>query len=234
MVTNVPRREAPVRREGVYNLKGKRLASVTEVAGGLAKPHLLKWGAKVAVQAVFDDPHRYDTLEEAVGAIDAVVKAAAMRGRAVHSLVEAWARGQEVPDPEDEALQGYWRAWLSFVQSWKPVARFAEAVVVNWTHGYAGRMDLGATMGTEEWVIDAKTAKAVYPEYPLQLKAYFNAEEMSLDGGLTFQPMPKFDKMGIVLLDAKGTFNLTQVNGDFEAFLHLLKLWEWKKENVAW
>jgi len=218
--------QAP-RRDSIYYIGGEKFASVTDVCSVIAKPYLLTWAAKTAAAAALADPDKYDTAEKAAAVVESTKGAAAIRGRTVHDIVETWARG--LPrEPVDPTLQGYVTAFDAFVNSWSPRPLHAECVVLNKTHKYAGRLDLIAQLGSETWLIDFKTSRAVWSEYGLQLSAYRNAEFFVLPDD-SLAPMPSVDKTGVVLLRETGTFGFTQVDEPFEVFVAAMRVHEWKK-----
>lgn len=221
----------PIRRDNLYHVKGEKLPSVTTITGSTPKPMLIPWAAKMAAKAALDDPEKYDTAEKAAAFVSQVKDDAAERGRAVHNLIEEWAK-TGVALEEDQVpseMAGYARAFRTFLRSWNPTPLFTEVIVINSTHGYAGRLDLIAKIGTEVWIVDFKTAKAVWPEYRLQLTAYRNAEQLMLnkDDPTSLQSMPKVDHTGVVLLRDNGTFDFVTAENDFDVFLALKKVYEW-------
>jgi hypothetical protein len=224
----------PIRRDNVYHVQGERLPSVTTVTGMTPKPMLVRWAAKIAAAAALDDPDKYNTADLAADAADKVKTDAAERGRGVHTLIEVWAGTGAAPEEKDVSpeLAGYARAFRTFLRAWNPVPLFTECVVINTTYGYAGRLDLIARLGEEIWIVDFKTAKAVWPEYRLQLTAYRNAEQLMADpqNPTALQPMPPVDHTGVVLLRENGTFDFVTAENDFDVFLALKKVYEWSRK----
>lgn len=226
-------KKMPTRRDGVYHLPGGlKLPSVTEIVSAVPKPYLIPWGAKVAARAIFDDPDKYDTAEKAAAAVTTTKSDAGTRGRAVHDLVEAWAHGATIDIAEE--YRGYQRAFETFLKAWRPEPILTEATVWNATYGYAGRLDSISKIGSENFLLDFKTSKAVYAEYRLQVTAYRKAEFYVLDPNVDVpQALPEIQHTAIVLLEPSGTFNMTTINDTehlFEVFLHVKGVWEWLKE----
>lgn len=220
----------PVRRDNLYRIKGLSLPSATTVCGAFPKPFLVPWAAKMGAKAVLDDPERYNTAEKAAAAVSGIKEAAAERGKIVHAVVEAWAKGADldtyvVPDE----YQGYKRAIAGFVRTCGPTPLHVEVIVYNLTHGYAGQADLIAKIGGEVWLLDFKTSKTVYPDYRLQLAAYKNAEFMLRRDDPTEYPMPEIDQTGVVLLRPNGTYDLVVTDAPFEAFLALKVVYEYAR-----
>ncbi len=213
----------PLRRDQWYYFpNGEKYPSVTAITSSIPKPHLMKWAARVAAEAVLKDPVQYNTAEKAASVLDEIREGAADRGRSVHELIEAWARGEEL-DSDD----GYVGGFKLFLRSWCPRPILAEAVVLNRTHGYAGRLDLIANVGGESWLLDFKTSRAPYPEYGLQLAAYKHAEYYY--DGENFHPMPRVDHSAVVLLPGNGSFDLKVVDEPLEVFLAAKTLWLWTR-----
>lgn len=221
----MPRKAFPPRRDGLYHLPGgKKYPSVTEITGtSVHKPFLVPWAAKMAAAAVLDDPDRYDTAEKAAGAVIGLRDAAADRGKALHALIEEWAKTGQLPEGDE----GYARGFRTFVRAWSPKPLYTEVTIINHTHGYAGRLDLIAQLGNEVWLIDFKTGKYQAIEHGLQLVAYRNAETLTLQDDLTERPMPKVDHTGLVYIPGDGTFDFCTVEEPFEVFLAAKQVWAW-------
>lgn len=226
----------PRRRGAYYHYNGRRYVSVTNVLKSLAKPALTNWAARTAAQAIFDDPYEVDTVNKAVSAIYKTRDRAGQRGSDAHAYAERVAK--EYPEKHHDLgdlVGGPGFAVLSFFDTMKPKAIFTEVNLYNDTHGYAGTADLIAKIADKTWLVDYKTSKAVYPEMGLQLAAYANAEFYlsAFDYGLEDDApldIPQIDATAVVLLRPDGHFTWTPLEGDFEVFLSLKKVWEWANE----
>ncbi len=224
----------PRRRGGYYHYNGRRYVTVTTVLRALAKPALVPWAAKEAAKAIFNDPYGITSEKEAVSAIYKTRDRAGDRGRAVHEYAQWVGEGKPKGPAPLHAAVGYRNAVDSFFATMNPEVLFTEANVYNDTHGYAGTADLIAKISEDKtWLIDFKTGKAVYPETGLQLAAYANAEFILNDGAPTGhrnENLPEIDAAAAVLLKPDGHFEWHPMQGDFEAFLSLKKVWEWQNK----
>lgn len=200
-----------------------KFVGVTTVLGEVAKPQLMGWAAKVAAQAVFDDPDI--SLDEAKKAHLAVRDAAGNRGSAVHSYAEAWANGAPLdPDEAPETIRGYVQAVDAFFKESGMTILHPEAVVVSETYEYAGTADgIGEDAEGNTVLLDYKTSSRVYDyEMGLQLRAYERADY--LVDPKTREPidLPEIDYAMIVHLKPSGRYSLHKLDGDFGTFLAYL------------
>ncbi|MCJ2530766.1 MAG: hypothetical protein LN413_00395 [Candidatus Thermoplasmatota archaeon] len=230
----------PRRRGGYYHYNGRRYVTVTTVLRALAKPALVPWAAKEAAKAIFNDPYGITTEKEAVSAIYKTRDRAGDRGRAVHNFAEAIGKAR----PEDreavdfaQVAEPYVEGVYGFFATMQPDVLFTEVNVYNDTYGYAGTADLVAEIADQTWLIDYKTSKAVYPETGLQLAAYQNAEYILTETEENTYPISMqrngdlfIDATAAVLLRPGGQFEWHPMQGDFEAFLALKKVWEWQNK----
>lgn len=161
---------------------GKRIPGVTTILNeGLPKPALINWAANATAEAAVN---RWDELTD-MGPADRlkILKAAryedrdqaAKRGTEVHDLAEKLMLGQEVTVPDE--LRGHVEAYVRFLDDWQPEPVLTEVTVVNYTHGYAGTLDMIFNRGDGNILADIKTTRSgIYGETALQLAAYRYAE----------------------------------------------------------
>jgi len=161
---------------------GKRIPGVTTILNeGLPKPALINWAANATAEAAVN---RWDELG-GMGPADRlkILKAAryedrdaaAKRGTEVHDLAEKLMLGQEVTVPDE--LRGHVEAYVRFLDEWNPTPILTEVTVVNYTHGYAGTLDMVAKFSPGNVLADIKTTRSgIYGETALQLAAYRYAE----------------------------------------------------------
>ena len=161
---------------------GKRIPGVTTILNeGLPKPALINWAANATAEAAVN---RWDELGS-MGPADRlkILKAAryedrdaaAKRGTEVHDLAEKLMLGQEVTVPDE--LRGHVEAYVRFLDEWNPTPILTEVTVVNYTHGYAGTLDMVAKFSPGNVLADIKTTRSgIYGETALQLAAYRYAE----------------------------------------------------------
>jgi hypothetical protein len=186
--------------------------SVTSaIGGGMPKPHLIGWAAKVTAQAAVDD-HDIVAAMLAKGneraAIDHIKGARfrdsgtkADRGTIVHGALEAYLAGKPLSQEtiegqlkEARVPVGMWKSaaamiagLMEFLADEEPEVYWSESTVYSRQHGYAGTADLIARMrvgGTlQNVILDVKTSKAIYDETALQLVAYARADFVGQDDG---------------------------------------------------
>jgi hypothetical protein len=129
-----------------------------------------------------------------------------------------------------------WQDW-AVAAGIKPV--FIESVVFSRTHRYAGTADLLAWAHGHLTLVDFKTAKAIYPEYRLQVAAYIRAVNEMGHGPVTRGAIVRLPK-----LQTDPAFEVQDITEDDIAPLcatfdhvHQLYLWasaEEAKRQAAW
>lgn len=183
---------------------------------------------------------------------------AAEIGKAIHAWIESHIKGEEPEMPQDpKVLQGV-NAFLDWVADNKVKFLWSEKIVYSKKFGYVGTADLGVQIGKKKYLADIKTGNGIYTEAILQTAAYLEAineenqwikntkekydgriiirisketeeeynERMQkkLDDGKIIE-IPKYEIFKMVILD-----NREQFKKDFEAFLAVKKVYEWKKQ----
>lgn len=186
--------------------------SVTSaIGGGMPKPYLIGWAAKVTAQKAIDD---HDIVAAMLakgderGAIEHVKRARfgdsgtkADRGTIVHGAMEAYLAGKplskETVEEQLKAARVPLNMWKStaamiaglmeFLDDEEPEVYWSESTVYSRQHGYAGTSDLIARMrvggSLKNVILDVKTSKSIYDETALQLCAYARADFVGLDDG---------------------------------------------------
>lgn len=200
------------RRAGFYWKDGKPYVSVTTVLKIIDKPAIRYWFGKEVYLAMVIDP----TLNEsaALSAPYRTSKKAQNRGTTIHSIVEAYKASGVIIETVPDHLKGYAEAFYSWVKDNKLEIEENEKTVVNEKHQFAGTLDMLVKINGEEYVLDVKTGKDIYPESTLQLSAYNETL-----GGTR--------KMAVLLLKENGKYKFETVESEFDAFLHCKALWEW-------
>lgn len=219
--------------------------SVTNVLGVIAKPGLEAWKIEQGILSALTMPRNEgesvdDFARRVVNDMSGEVRSAADRGSAIHAAIEIYAQGGWIPeDKEVAALFEPARQWFDAEVI---CVHSVETATANLEWGYAGRVDLVATLKStgRPTVIDFKTQKTrrdkagnfkpiLHDTWPLQLEAYRQALA-SKDKGLadaaiasvvigSTEPVPVEVK---VWDDAdKPAF--------FRAFLAARDLWVWQK-----
>lgn len=188
-----------------YRLDGKLIPGVTTLLNkGLPKPALTYWSAKMVAEYVADNEADVEALRRMgrgpmIGALKGVPwqnrDEAALRGTDIHALAEDLAHGRqvEVPEAVADAVGGY----VNWLDTWQPEIIWTERPVANRHWWYAGKPDVVCRIAGETWLLDWKTARAVYGDNALQVACYGHAEFSVNDDG-NEEPMPHIDRYGIV------------------------------------
>ena len=222
------RRKKTGRGHSYVDGTGRRIPGVTTLIGdGVPKPALVKWAARTVAEAAVN---RWDEL--AGLPVAARLKqlqdspwsdrdSAAHRGTEVHGLAEKLVRGEQVSVPDE--LAGHVESYVRFLDDWQPDPVLVEAVVVNYTHGYAGTTDgIFDIPNVGRVLIDVKTGRSgVFGDVALQLAAYRYAECYLADDG-SEQPMPAVNVCAVIHVRADG-YSLVPVEagpGQFRTFLY--------------
>jgi hypothetical protein len=215
----------------IYRWQGRDYPSVTAILnGGVPKPLLVRWAAKVAAEyAISHLDHLAllptgQAIREVKQAPWATRDAAADLGDLVHAAVEAHALGRPRPAVPEQAA-GYLAGFDRFLADHTPTFLAAEQTVYSRRYGYAGTFDAIATLpGRGLVLVDVKTGNRVYPEVCLQLAAYAAADFIGHPNGTTEQPLPELHS-GAVLHLQPGGYQLLPVpigQAVLEAFLAAL------------
>lgn len=215
----------------MYKQGGVKVPSATTVLSMLDKPALIPWAVNctadyvtqcITGQGLLTEEEIRDFLKKAKKNYRTVSQKAAGIGTKVHDCIEAWLKKGEEPSlalPEEEQA---WQAWLEWYneQDLTPV----DLEVEIHGDGYGGRLDLVCMLNGSKTLVDFKTSKGFYAEYPLQLAAYRKAYNRNLEDAdkVTAHGVLKLDKLTGVpeYRDFSDTYEQ-----DYEAFSHLVKFW---------
>lgn len=219
--------------------------SVTNVLGVIAKPGLDAWKQEQAILAALTLPRTEDEplddfARRVLVDMTGEVGRAADIGSAVHAAIEGYARGGWIPEDGDlAALFEPARRWFD-----EEVLQVhsVEIAAANLEWGYAGRVDLVATLKStgRPTVIDFKTQKVrrdrngsfkpiLHDTWPLQLEAYRRAL-VTRDRGLADAAIAS-----VVIASSEPVPVVLHVWSDadkesfFRAFLAARELWVWQK-----
>ncbi len=165
-----------------YEIDGTRYRRVTTFCGGIPKPWLGGWAAKMVAEFAIEHRDQWtelpktDALKMLKGAPWSKRDDAGDRGTAIHNTIEAFVKNQSAPDglTEDEAACA--SAAKEFLTARDSHILAAELIVFSPTHGYAGTLDLWDVVDGVPWILDWKSSKDVYAEHAVQQVAYQNAE----------------------------------------------------------
>jgi hypothetical protein len=171
--------------------------SVTSALKVLDKPALVAWAERMGVEGALR-LERSGVLadineEDALGVVrahgegaEAKREAGADRGTAIHEALRVYCSEGKVPNVGDfdPHVRGYVQGLCKWLLQAQPEPILSEQVVASPTHGFAGRLDLLATVDGRRKLVDLKTNPAgrVYMEAHLQTAAYvLAAYECGLD-----------------------------------------------------
>lgn len=229
----------PFRKGAYYNIEGVKYPSVTTILRVINKPALITWLQKRAAEKALEDPAVYDTPQKVMAALELDRDSAGQRGSTAHAVAHEYVRFLKKEITEDDLRpyqdDPYYPAIVSFFETLKPEIIASELTVFNREHVYAGTLDLLATMQDgKRYVVDWKTAKAVWPEYSLQIEAYRQCDGAIVPGDpstLEKWDGPLAEAGAVVLLKPNGTFQFHKVPADFEVFLAALALYRWQSND---
>lgn len=219
-----------------YELDGKEVKGVTTLlGGGMPKPALPYWAAKMVAEYVADNFNNLDTFlsrdrEAAIKHMKMVPwterDKAAARGTDVHAIAETIIHGGS--SEVNAEIVDYVNGYVSWLDAWEVVPVLTEKTIANRTHWYAGTFDAILTFKSgpyagKTYMCDWKTSKAVYGEMAMQLVAYAKAE-FYLDEEGKEQPMPEVDGLAIVHITPNGTtfHEVTDPAYAWESFLAVI------------
>lgn len=195
----------------------------TLIGGGIPKPALNPWYARMVAEFVDQNPLEVERLRglppvqhhgrERSALVDALCKvptskrdSAAERGTQIHALAEKVVAGDEVAVPveHDGEVTGY----AEFLDTWDITPIVMEGRGANATEWFAGTLDLVGTSphlaDGKPVMIDIKTSNGVYGETALQTAAYANFE-FYLDADGNEHPMPEIHACYVAHVTPSGT-----------------------------
>lgn len=227
-------------KEGKTWSEPKKAFGVTSIVGVTSKPFLTPWSLNCMRDRLKADQKEMGwkvfaedfskIIERSKGESDIVGKIARELGTRVHNMAERWqTKGAdhtalmiEMLMTESEDERNSYTAMLKFFNEHTFEPKFLEKKCFSLKYGYAGTDDYYGKIDDKITVMDYKTSKAIYEEYPLQVSAYANA--------LIEEGYP-VDQIMIVRLGKDGVLE-TRIEEDplkyFEEFLACKKLYEYK------
>lgn len=235
-----------------YRLDGKPVTGATTIlGGGIPKPAIAYWAAKVAAETAADwvqglRGRAGPDLEWVIDSADPEALAkqwkqapwkkrdeAAVRGTAVHDIAERVVHGTDVDVP-DEYL-AHVNGYVTFLDDWDVHPILTEKSVASREHWYSGRFDLIASIPSlhdgAPVEIDLKTSNNVYADTAYQAAAYARAEFYVEDNDPdTEHPIPDVAATYVAHVTANGTrlYELSpdraHIDASFETFLAALAI----------
>ncbi len=236
-----------------YKVDGEFYRRVTTLCGGIPKPWLGNWAAKMVAEFAIDNHDSWDKLPKTdalkllKGAPWSKRDDAGDRGTAIHNTIEAFVKNRTQPDglTDDEAACA--RAAQDFLEARASKILACELTVFSPKHGYAGTLDLWDVVDGVPWILDWKSSKGVYAEHAVQQTAYQNAEfavvksERLSDGKWEGKVIPWgpecAQRLGIVHVEPDGATLYPIINTErlwtiFRAAAHI-KMWQLDTNNYA-
>lgn len=203
----------------IYIIKGKKYPSVTTITGILGSIGMLYFYGKHGIQEA-----------KRIG------KQAANLGKKQHRALRRDSVGKKCrPKKCGKKLNRMLKQYIRFKIKYKFKSMYSELVVYSKKHNYAGTLDnIGSIYISSAYhplvMVDWKSSKAIYPEYILQLAAYFFAyKEMHPNTGIKKAWIVRFkkDEKGKVLPEIK-KIKYKKLKKAFKTFIHLRKVYAWK------
>lgn len=196
-----------------YHYNGKRVPGVTTViSGGVPKPFLVPWAAKVAAEKAGELRRSRlsdkDFVREAKNAPNDKRDSAGVRGSAIHDLAEKLVHGEQVEVPA--LLFPYVEGYARFIDRFHVQPLVTEKSVYLDEFGVAGRFDfVGTIPALSDGIVlgDWKTSNGIYPETKLQTAAYASASFwVQPDAPDVEIPLPEIQATFVTHITAEGTF----------------------------
>ena len=166
-----------------YRIDNEFYRRVTTLCGGIPKPWLGNWAAKevaefaIVHKKTWDKLPKTDALKLLKGAPWTKRDDAGDRGTAIHNTIEAFVRGEPIPDGLTDDELACATAAHEFLEARNSRILAAELIVFSPTHGYAGTLDLwDIDSDGVPWILDYKSSANVYADHAVQQVAYQNAE----------------------------------------------------------
>jgi hypothetical protein len=198
----------------------------TIIGGGIPKPALAPWNAKMVAAYAVDNRESWAGLERDA-AIDLLkrspfrkTKKAADHGKLVHTALEAFSNGEdELPTLPEKSHRKQYEGALQFLRDFKVEPLFTEFTVFSREHEYAGTSDLlGPVTFPPEMLLDSKerpvcivdykTGKAIYPEAAIQLNSYARGDFIADGATGTELPLPLIDYLIVVRPKRRGGYEV--------------------------
>ncbi len=152
-------------------------------------------------------------------------------GTSLHNRLEEIGKGIKI---NLEALVPLERLWIVEFNTWKEnnIKRFIETerTVYNPTDKYAGTLDsLVELKDGRIALLDYKTTKFIYDTHELQVVAYVRAYEETYKVKINTAFILNFSK-NEAKKNKLSVKEIKNIQGQYEIWIHALKLWYWKFE----
>jgi hypothetical protein len=200
--------------EKTYIIGREVYPSVTTILNVIAKPQLIAWYKS---QLASDIKKTSDKATEI--------------GKLIHEAIAKLLKGEKIEFTTEHTaeVQNCIGAFFEWKQKEKLDILHNELEVVSRKYKYAGTLDCLAFTENRSnlTLLDFKTAKAIYPEYDLQVIAYKKAYEEQYKTDIKSCIIVRFDKSE-PKFETK-ILDLTQKEKLFNIFLCALRIYNWQK-----
>lgn len=214
-----------------YYLDGRKMTGVTTILGVLAKPFLIPWASKMAIEYIKENSAKTSEGEYLSITDELLLKAqnahaqkrdkAADVGTLAHALVETYIKTNNFTPSGNEQVDGMVMLFIAWAQKEKVKFLASEKVVWSRDNFYGGKFDFLCEIDGKTYLGDYKTGSGIYFDMFLQCAGYQIALEER-------EPETKIDGHIIVNTTKTGKFNV-ETHYDYETtkqgFLAALKLY---------
>lgn|SRR3990167_11065929 len=218
-----------------YSIDGKKVWSVTQALSIIAKPALINWAARMAVDSVseqIEPGKKYDEIQ-LMTIFENGKKAhyqkkvdAGNLGSFVHNWAEDYVNDKKPVLPTNKGLKEAVQRFLDWQKAHKVKFLLSEQQVYSQKYNYTGTLDFICKIDGEMYIGDIKTSSGIYPEMLIQTAAYRFAREEEY-------PEEKYAGQIIVKVGKKdGNLEVAVIRDDewykkmFTTFIAALKLTE--------
>lgn len=164
-----------------YSWDGKAVPGVTTILGRIAKPQLIPWAARMAVDHIRtmcpanESGYRLVTdsdLDDACVAHSRIRDVAGNDGTQIHAFAAAMLNQTTPPKLENDVQIRAATAFEDWLSDNAVEVLAVERRVFSLDNWFAGTFDLLARINGELAIVDLKTSLGIYPEHWLQLAGY--------------------------------------------------------------
>ena len=215
-----------------YFYEGKKVPSVTNAIGILAKPALINWAAGMATDywkenikpgVAYDEIQINTIWKEARSAHYKKKVETGDIGTFIHQWVSDYIKGKNPPPPTNDQLKKSTEQFKNWQKDYKVKFLASEQVVYSRKNNYCGTLDFICEIGGKLYLGDLKTSSGIYyNEYGMQVTAYQMAREEEF-------PKEKYIGGAIIRIGRDGAFEVWKFEDNTifrEGFLAALKLYE--------
>lgn len=169
-----------------YSVDGKKVRSVTQALSIIAKPALVNWAARMAIDHVseqiepgksYDEIQLMTIFEEGKKAHYKKKVDAGNLGSFVHNWVEDYINGKNPTMPTNKGLREAVERFLEWQKAHNVKFLLSEQQVYSRKYNYTGTLDFICIIDGKMYIGDLKTSSGIYPEMLIQTAAYRFARE---------------------------------------------------------